>query len=497
MKVINNNTSRNPFLHQLVLVVLLLACIGTCYADKKPPKNLFREKFSRKEIVKDISYIKSALSIHPSLYESVSKEELDRKFSELESQLPDSLTRREFYNRVAPIVASVKDGHTGLSLPNDFYYMHLDNGGTFFPFSVYMKNGRLFAGDSGKGEIPANSEIVSVNSIPVDRIVGKLLDNMGAFSLQYKYRTIEERFGKLLFDSYNFKDQFVISYIDSDTGKENTVKVKGKDKDLSRSRGFNYRVLESKVGYLEINDLVIQNWNEYQKMDTVVNQLFDSIGRSGIKDLIIDLRNNLGGSELVAKLFLKHLTKKPYTMVRKEINYKLDRESRKFYRRQRRSVMNTLLFPLYPFFSWERHLYFSSKEIVDTWDIKERSPRAVPDSLFFYGNKYVVFNTRTFSSATEFANVFQHYGIAHTFGTETGCPVVQCGEAKSYFTPNVLLNIRVSSKKFWYPGSEDVEETGKNHGVIPDHIVEDDPFHFKDEKDPVIRSVFEFMRGRG
>lgn|GEM_PF-2704848 len=481
-----NTRFKKSWSFTLLTLSFTLLIVTSSFAQKKPPKNYLRTNFSKKEILKDIDYIQLALNIHPSLYDYTSKQELDSKFTRAINQVQDSMSRRDVYNLLAPIIASIKDGHTNLHIPIDYYYSHKRHGGTFFPYDIFIKDNRTYVLDSK--DIPKGSEIIGINNKSAKDILNKLLQNRGALLKPYKYASIERFYPRLLFSTFNMKDQFIIKYVDINTKEIKSINVKGNYKYTVKD-AFSFKVIKNDIGYLEINSLYVRGWNELKEMDVKIDKLFDSINKKGIKNLIIDIRDNDGGSDMMADLFLKHLTQKPYSFIKKQITYHLSRKGRQFYRKERRSIVNTLFFPLYPFFSWEREIYFGRKDIVKMEYIKDKKPKAVKDSLMFKGKVYAVFNTNTFSSANELANTLKCYNIAETYGTETGCPIIQSGELQRIYTPNVLLNLTVSKKKFWYPSSESIKDIKNNHGVIPQNIIADDPLNFKNDKDPVIKGI--------
>jgi len=477
----------------LLFLVLSFILVSSVSAKKKPPKNFYKDEFSKKEILKDIQYIRSALHIHPALYDYISEQELNKKFASAEQQVKDGMSKREVYNLLAPVISSIKDGHTSLTIPNDYVSVHKKKGGTFFPYRVHFKNGKTYTVNACE-PIPQGSEILSVNNIPAERICANLTDNCSALLDAYKYSRIGASYPKLLFNTYNFKDKFEVEYVDINTGKKSVANINGTSLTYSKSKRFDFKEIEKGVGYLEVNSLYLRGWSDLAEMDLKIDTLFNTINSKGIEHLIIDIRNNGGGSDMMVKQFIKHLTDKPYALVRKQISFHLSREGRKFMRKERRSVANTLFFPLFPFFSWERKLYFSRKEISEMLSFEDKKPEPVADSLMFKGKLYAIYNTNTFSSANEMANVLSSYDIAETYGTETGCPVVQSGELKYVYTKNTLLCLSVSQKKFWYPGSDDVVDAKTNHGVIPQHIIADDPYNFKNEKDCVIQSVLDDIK---
>ena len=75
------------------------------------------KKFPVKELKDDFRLLRTALEEgHGGLYRYTSKQELDQQFETLPGKLTQPLTAREFFLRLAPLIANINDGHTRLML---------------------------------------------------------------------------------------------------------------------------------------------------------------------------------------------------------------------------------------------------------------------------------------------------------------------------------------------------------------------------------------------
>lgn len=87
-----------------------------------PPKELLgispAGKLSREQALFDIdALIYNLNEIHPNMYAYCGIAEFMNKVSMVKSQMPDSVTRVELYERVTPLVTMLNDGHTGITFP--------------------------------------------------------------------------------------------------------------------------------------------------------------------------------------------------------------------------------------------------------------------------------------------------------------------------------------------------------------------------------------------
>jgi hypothetical protein len=102
----------------LFVVLLLVSCQKTYDLTAKFTPGQLRDDF---RVLR-----KSLEEAHPGLYRQTSKGELDRLFSEAEQSLDRPLDVFEFYRVLAPLVASIRCGHTNLQ-PPDFFVKEQDS----------------------------------------------------------------------------------------------------------------------------------------------------------------------------------------------------------------------------------------------------------------------------------------------------------------------------------------------------------------------------------
>ena len=97
-----------------LFTVLILIIVYSCQSVKK--NNLFLEKkIPVEELKKDVDFTYQKLQrFHPNLYWYISKENLDHKFDSLKTAIQKPLTPNDFFFKLAPVVASVNEGHLRL-----------------------------------------------------------------------------------------------------------------------------------------------------------------------------------------------------------------------------------------------------------------------------------------------------------------------------------------------------------------------------------------------
>ena len=98
----------------LYLIVLILS---SCSSVEK-----YNEQISRlhdsKALLEDIDYgYKKLKKLHPDLYWYVDKDSLDNKIAALKNAIDKPLNVQEFYERLAPVFAEIRQGHLSVRPP--------------------------------------------------------------------------------------------------------------------------------------------------------------------------------------------------------------------------------------------------------------------------------------------------------------------------------------------------------------------------------------------
>src|SRR5439155_23920228 len=136
------------------------------------------ERVVPEKLREDFRILRGALEEgHPGIYRYTPKAELDKRFNQAEKALDRPMDVYEFYRIVAPAVAALKCGHTGVRVNPD-----LDKGKRMLPLVVRLLNGKIYVlrDLSGAERTLAGEEIIAVNGVAAAKIVQTMLDAMPA-----------------------------------------------------------------------------------------------------------------------------------------------------------------------------------------------------------------------------------------------------------------------------------------------------------------------------
>jgi hypothetical protein len=94
-------------------ILFLFALIITSCSSVKNHNQHLDDLITTKQLKKDVDFAYQKLQkMHPKLYWYISKENLDYKFDSLKNSITKPINSKEFYKKIAPIIATIKQGHT-------------------------------------------------------------------------------------------------------------------------------------------------------------------------------------------------------------------------------------------------------------------------------------------------------------------------------------------------------------------------------------------------
>lgn len=162
------------------LIILFVFIFSSCSSVKK--HNEQRSScISPEELKEDVDYAYNKIKeMHPKLYWYISKSQLDHKFDSLKQTITQPLTPLEFYFKLQPVIASIKEGHLSLRIPIKKFtkkeIKSLENKkGMFSRFEYYVSGEHLYIIENHDSieNIKPGTEILKINGIPVAEYLKK------------------------------------------------------------------------------------------------------------------------------------------------------------------------------------------------------------------------------------------------------------------------------------------------------------------------------------
>jgi hypothetical protein len=239
--------------------------------------------------------------IHPGQFMHCNKANFDYCYDSLSKSIKSDITQTDFFCKTQFLVAKIKDGHTWVD--NSILIAGLQNK-ISFPFSIYKIGSSYIISKSGNPEYDSliGSTITKINNKDINTIV------KGSSSLM----SIDgENIPAINNSLQNFP--FYYSLIDTTssfriqlTDKNNVAREMNLDGVLYKSfvkrtrkivEPITQEFLSNNIAVLTVNTFNIGDF-EYKKIDykRYIDNFFKHLAQNNISNLIIDVRNNNGGS---------------------------------------------------------------------------------------------------------------------------------------------------------------------------------------------------------
>lgn len=236
----------------------------------------------------------------------VDRPKWDSTYKALITTIPETKTDFEYYREMQKFCALLKDGHTNIYMPSgkDFETMIT----MFGDYRLFIENidGKaiiVHVNLSKKDEIPLGSEVIEVNGKTTEQYLATNVTPYISSSTDYVLKD-----GSI---------HGLLSGIDGDTFKIKIKKPKGEvtaltlthkktvEKEIypplaTDGKLFEFKWYPNGVAYVALNSF------SDPKIDTLFTQQLPELYKA--KKLIIDLRNNGGGSTGIGTQILKYLT---------------------------------------------------------------------------------------------------------------------------------------------------------------------------------------------
>ena len=428
------------------------------------------QKFSP-DMVKDvISDWTKELSIkHPGFYRYTSKEDFAKYIDSVKSTIKDSLTELQSYLKIKPIITKIGCLHTGMSLPKE-YNDYLNQQPNLFPFQIFYDGGKAYVvkNYSVNPSIAEGDELVSINGQNMQTIIDKLVQLIPSdgYNQTMKHRAVYYQF-PTWYRLIDLTENFII--VVKQKSSEATYRVAGAQYDKivrdgflrepTRAKQLEFKV-ENKTGFMTIHTFSNSDIKKSgQDFKDFINDAFERLATENINNLVVDLRDNTGGSDGNAVYFAKHFFSKPFRYWDRievtEANAKDVKGVvlRTFYRK-----------PVQKDSMW---LWQKARHVRDFDYYEEQKPARKP----YNGNTYVLINGFSMSSSADVAGILSYNKKATFIGQETGGGYQgnTSGMMPRAKVEPFDFSITVPLQKY-----VNYVDTSKNfgRGTIPDHIVD-------------------------
>lgn len=480
---------------------------------------------------------------HPRLYQYTSKEQMDFKFDSLKKSINKPLSSRNFYEKLAPVVANVRQGHVNVSPPairfsrKERKQLMLKS----FAFNTmdfeYLNEKLWLIGAMDKDTLLIGSEVVSLEYETPKELIEKYntLISSDGFNKTFFDGMVGSRFARFYIKNKGFQDSIHIKFKNTDSIFTRTIVWKDKDEKKINSKDsvaadslkrvvvkkltkeerkaqklaqLNKRKYNSKRGYIKSKNQYTRTFTlmgsdsltAYMKIrgfsngnpDDFYEESFKTMDSLGIKNMILDLRNNGGGEITQIDDLYSYFTDTPYTLVEpSEVNTRTPFLPY-FITNTNSGFIQGLAVLFAPVII--THNLLKTKKIDGTIYYRLSSSKEhKPNPENYKGKLYVLINGNSFSATSILSTQLKATHRATFVGQETGGAYngTVAGIFKGYELPNskVLMRIGMMQIETFYHTEPD------GFGVPVDKEITPTRADREAERDPEIDWVLKDIKG--
>lgn len=410
----------------LILLVTFFVCSmnAVALAEQSLTVNELRQDF--------IQLYEDLKASHINLYEKISKEEYDQHFEAMLNELSAPMGQLQARIAFQKFIALGRVAHARIDFPSKVYQTYRDNGGVAFPIYVKIDPPRWFIEENYSDlSLPEKAEITHIDGLPVSEWLVLLHNYISADTLdiaasllefqlpQYLWLVEKERGEpktqhEITLRKGDNTETHIIKSISRDTLQKNIDKAANKQESPGSIREF--KMLSESVAYLKPgpfynaenpNDI----WNNSEFVAFVDNAFRHFIDKKALK-LIIDVRNNPGGTNSFSDPLIAWFARKPFRfasafLVRSSHHAKLSNDKRL---EQTSGDLNTASKQLAE--EYQNHPYGT----VFNFPMDDAQPRKGEQ---FKGEVFVLIDRSSYSNAVSLAAIVKDYGFGTVIGEST------------------------------------------------------------------------------
>lgn len=295
------------------------------------------DSFSQKKMHKDLKIFKEIrLRANSGFYKYRTKEQIDSIYNWAEKEIEKSTTYLDFYN----IICQLTDFEGSLHNDTGFSEKYLgtlrkeDSG--YFPYPIKWIDGKWLI-NYENGEIPLGAEITEINGVPISEVMLNL----------YKYYTTDgqnitgkrigmrKHFSKYYRFNYGKKEDFLVAFKTNNSDQKNSKTItsisysdyyknfenrysKPFDQiyyaDLKENEKYKYEQIDSSTGTLTIYTFAMgdETAKEHKTYVAFLDSIFTKIKTEKLQNIIIDIRQNGGGTDPNDIVTYSYLTQRKF-----------------------------------------------------------------------------------------------------------------------------------------------------------------------------------------
>ena len=420
---------------------------------------------------------------------------LEKGFDDVMNGLTAPMTEFDFFLKLMPLIAEIKDGHTRVQ-PSAAAGAYLDDQ-AIFPFGLRFLGGRahIFRNLSRDRGIREGTELLAVNGMAVEEIVAGLLtlipNDAGIQTRKLRQLEFPANFGRLFALRFGRPDSFRLrlrSYQTSDVTVTTVPGIRGKDvvrilneryPDAAKRPPLYVLTFRGAAAVLTIRSFADDPEKGSTPYPEFLKNAFRALEEKKVPSLVIDLRDNGGGADEYGKLLFAYVMDRPFLYYR-ALEAKKDRYDLYKYSTISPKEAEELAKQV----KKNAHGWFDILGHPNLGLQQPRSPR-------FTGKVAILINGLSFSATGETTSLFHYYKKAVFFGEECGAGYY--GNTSGFMVTITLPNTKIQARIPLILYTMAVDGYPKDRGIVPDFPVSPTIEDLLAGRDPVMDRALAFL----
>jgi hypothetical protein len=485
----------------LFLFLIILSFTEGCISAKRLTQKNFN--LSAEDAKSEIRLLHEILQAnHPSLYWYTTKDSVDRSFENAISNIKDSVSEWQLKKTIAGIISTIRCGHTSVRYSKRFTQLLSLNTEPQFPLSIKTWNdtmviiGNRFSRDT---VLKRGTLITSVNGMRNRQLLDSMFSILSTdgYADNFKSQLISFNFASSYRNTFPITKNFNITYLDSagnersvvypafqikrDTTRRIVVRPQ-RPETITRKQFKELQLLSKRSLTIDSNNTAVMRLNTFSnaRLRIFFHDSFKELKKKNIGNLIIDLRENGGGSIGASAVLSRYIRSSKFKLADTVAAI-----SRSFHYGEY----------IRPSFIYWLSMHFTARKHKDGryhFGYLERHAYKPKKNNHFDGNVYVIQGGYTFSASTMFVDVVKDEKKVLITGEETGggsygnsavhLPVITLPKSK----------IRITLPLYRLVFDHNKPKTG--HGIFPELYIPPSVKAIREGYDVKLRTISELIK---